>query len=372
MKQSNIYSLENMVLLASGTLALMSGCGFIESARYTPGAQVEGQQAPNVGVPLDSPVIPSPATSPTQFRELTFDTGITACVASEFSDKNQWIYKPLKRGKTLQDVTMVSEIESAGDFIEGFDLVLRDIVEPNEGLVAYAKIRNGGPYSEIWLKLRNALANLTLNSFQSENEKTSFWVNTYNFLMIDILRDNPAALSSTQRSSTFSRKKHTVSGSSVTLDQIEYGVLRLGGRKLAHPFPVNVTPEKIDNRLHVALVCGAKGCPKLRNFAYEAAKIDVILNENVHMFMNDQLKHVAYDSQSQTVRVSELFQWFSVDFDSFAGGIRPSDVKRYVLKGCRNDTEQLAVFFDSIETFAKLSPQQKIPYDWTSNELNLN
>lgn len=352
------------------TLALLAGCGVVESAKYEPGDVQKADEEPRVGAPLVEPQAPTQPLDLLKTRDLTFDTGLTSCVGAEFSEKNQWIFKPIQHVRTLQDFVSGFEISTPSQFIEGFDLILREIVEPKEGLVAYGKIRDGQSLSALWIRLRDALAVQPLPELKTENEKKAFWLNVYNFLMMDILRTNPSALLSNQRSGTFSRTRHTVAGKSVTLDQIEYGVLRLGGRRLSHSFPQEVVPSSIDSRLHVALVCGARGCPKLRNFAYEADKIDIILSENVHMFMNDQVKHVAFDAQSQSFRISELFQWFAVDFDTFAGGSKPSDVKQYILKGCRNDKEKLDEFFDSIETFSKLSPAQRIPYDWTTNEIN--
>jgi hypothetical protein len=363
-KQAFKFTLSSVSL----TLVLLGGCGVLESAQYRPGDLKNDYENPQTGVPLVGTQLPTGPSIKIKNRDLTFDTGLTSCVGADFSEKNQWIFKPIKYSRTLQDFVGGSEISNVSHFTEAFDLVLREIVEPTEGLVTYGKIRDGQSLSALWNRLRDALAKLALPEMKSDSEKKTFWLNVYNFLMIDILRTNPSALVSNQRSGTFSKTRHTVAGRSVTLDQIEYGVLRLGGRKISHSFPQESVPSSIDNRLHVALVCGAKGCPKLRNFAYEAEKLDIILSENVHMFMNDQVKHVAYDAKSQTTRISELFQWFSIDFDSFAGGKKPSDVKQYILRGCRNDKEKLDEFFESIETFSKLSPAQRIPYDWTPNE----
>jgi|1048.fasta_scaffold32394_2 hypothetical protein len=354
---------------AGSAMVLNNGCGLVESASYQPGDLPKGETPPGAGVPLVSPQSSSPSETSVKLRDLTFDTGLMACVGGELSSKKQWIFKPIKYNRSLQEFMSLEVISNWNEFFEAFDLVLREIVEPKEGLVAYSQIREGKSLGALWVRLRTALADLPLSGLRSDDERKAFWLNVYNFLMIDTLRENPSALVSSQRAGTFSRKRHGVAGSSVTLDQIEYGVLRLGGRNLSHPFPAATVPTTIDSRLHVALVCGAKGCPKLRNFAYEDEHLDSILNENVHMFMNDQVKHVAYDPQSQSIRLSELFQWFAVDFNTFAGGSRPSDVKRYVLKGCRNDKEKLDVLFDGIDSFSKLGSAQKIPYDWTPNEL---
>jgi hypothetical protein len=186
--------------------------------------------------------------------------------------------------------------------------------------------------------------------------------------MIDILVNDAAALQTANQKGTFEATVRNIGGKDFTLNQIEYGVLKLNGGNLANEAPVESKPEGIERRLHAALVCGARSCPKLRNFAYEPEALDVILNENIHMFFNDTTNHLIPSNQTSPIRFSQLFKWFPTDFDVMAGNAAPADAARFLLPSCRQDKDAVTELFTSLGSFSQLPQSQVITYDWTVNE----
>ncbi|MDH5379997.1 MAG: DUF547 domain-containing protein [Cyclobacteriaceae bacterium] len=85
------------------------------------------------------------------------------------------------------------------------------------------------------------------------------------------------------------------------LDDIEHGILR---EKFEEP------------RIHFALVCAAISCPKLRNEAYTAEKLESQLEDQTHQFLGDTSKN---SFEQEEIKLSKLFSWYKGDFDSNRG-----------------------------------------------------
>jgi Protein of unknown function, DUF547 len=68
-----------------------------------------------------------------------------------------------------------------------------------------------------------------------------------------------------------------------------------------------------DPRIHAALNCASIGCPLLRREAYEGAKLDAQLDEQVKIWVNDDY-HVKPDPASKKAAVNKIFDWFTGDF----------------------------------------------------------
>ena len=63
-----------------------------------------------------------------------------------------------------------------------------------------------------------------------------------------------------------------------------------------------------DPRIHFALVCAAKGCPRLRNRAYTADQLHFQLEDNAREFFSDRNRfHISKaDSHREDVADSEM------------------------------------------------------------------
>jgi hypothetical protein len=133
--------------------------------------------------------------------------------------------------------------------------------------------------------------------------RLAFWINAYNALTIrGILREYP----------TMSIQDHAAQSSGYniwrdlllhvgehdySLGQIEHELLR----PLREP------------RIHFAIVCGSRGCPRLLNRAYQSSELDQQLGENSRNFFADPAK-LEFDSSIGQLRLSPILKWYADDF----------------------------------------------------------
>jgi len=133
--------------------------------------------------------------------------------------------------------------------------------------------------------------------------RLAFWINAYNALTIrGILREYP----------TSSIRNHTAWGwgfnmwrdlllhvgdADYSLGQIEHELLR----------PLN------EPRIHFAIVCGSRGCPRLLNRAYQTTDLEQQLGDNSRNFFADPQK-LEYDPASGQLRLSPILKWYAKDF----------------------------------------------------------
>ncbi len=97
-----------------------------------------------------------------------------------------------------------------------------------------------------------------------------------------------------------------------------------------------------DPRVHFALVCAAKSCPRLRNTAYRSANLDKQLDNQARIFLNNPDKNNLPEG-----KLSVLFSWFSADF------LRQSpNISTYVRRYTNQEVGATITY---------------LPYDWSLN-----
>jgi hypothetical protein len=89
-------------------------------------------------------------------------------------------------------------------------------------------------------------------------------------------------------------------GKTITLNTLEHKIIR---------------PNYHDPRVHMALVCAAKGCPILRNEAYTADQLDAQLDDQSRHYLATPAGLVI-DREKGTASVSSIFKWYGDDFES--------------------------------------------------------
>ncbi len=73
-------------------------------------------------------------------------------------------------------------------------------------------------------------------------------------------------------------------------------------------------------RIHFAIVCASKSCPKLQSEAYRASDLDAQLERAAREFARDPAKN-RYDASSQELQLSSIFKWFREDFETASGSL---------------------------------------------------
>lgn len=139
-------------------------------------------------------------------------------------------------------------------------------------------------------------------------DKLAFLINGYNAAVLRLVLAHPGVGSIEKMEGGQAFKKPVIQlgpfiGSAepmVSLDALETAI-----RKLGEP------------RIHFALVCAAKSCPKLRSEPYTGATLDKQLEAQTKSFLESP-HGVVVEKGGAVVKVSKLFEWYATDF----GGVR--------------------------------------------------
>ncbi|WP_229201246.1 DUF547 domain-containing protein [Arcticibacterium luteifluviistationis] len=184
-----------------------------------------------------------------------------------------------------------------------WDKLLKDHVN-DKGEVDYGGMMNDK--AELEAYLAEISENAPAKNW-SDDEKMAYWINAYNAFTVKLILDNKGVSSikdigpKTQIpfvNTPWDIKFIEIDGDKYDLNNIEHGILRKDFKK--------------DPRYHFALVCAAESCPRLRNEAYTAKKLDKQLDEEGEAFLNNKAKNKISEDG---VAISPLFKWYKKDFE---------------------------------------------------------
>ena len=163
-----------------------------------------------------------------------------------------------------------------------------------EGNVNYAAIKRNP------LELKGLLKRVEAFDAASAKptDREAFYLNAYNLLVIgEVVARYP--LESVQKvPGFFDKNLVSVAGEKLTLNDLE-------AQKLRQPYA--------DPRVHFALVCGAKGCPRLSRAAYVGNQLDAQLTIQARKVLQDPT-FIRVDAKARKVQLSQIFKWYEVDF----------------------------------------------------------
>jgi Protein of unknown function, DUF547 len=177
-----------------------------------------------------------------------------------------------------------------------FDTLLRANVK--DGQVNYPAFQNNEVFDSYVQQLAKPIA------LEGKADKLVYYINAYNALAIKGIVDGYSPSGALSRTNYFFVKKWDVAGQSLTLDGLEKTYLK-----------------PVDSRIHVAVVCASKSCPKLRSDAFSTDKLEAQLDENARAFANDGFRN-RFDKQQKTAHVSQIFDWHEKDFVRDAGSVQ--------------------------------------------------
>ncbi len=197
---------------------------------------------------------------------------------------------------SLTLITLSSGVHAENILHAPFDALLRANVK--DGSVNYPGFQNN-PSFESYVQ---ALAKPV--KLDTKNDKLVYYINAYNALAIKGIVDGYSPSNAFSRANYFFVKKWDVGGQSLTLDGLEKTYLK-----------------PVDSRIHVAVVCASKSCPKLISETFTTDKLDSQLDENAKGFVNDSSKNI-FDKPTKTARISQIFEWHEKDFVRDAGSVQ--------------------------------------------------
>lgn len=241
-----------------------------------------------------------------------------------------------------------------------FTEVLAPVVEG--ALVDYALLQEQRRGLDAWIAALGSTSMSTLEA-APESAQLAFWINAYNACMLKLVVDHyPLEPGNTglfgaianrfadrpensvwQIRNVFSREHCTVAGSSRSQDEIEHEIIR----------PVFGEP-----RIHFAVNCAARSCPRLAEEAYRGETLHEQLEAAVRGLVTSPEHFRLVPSSPPVLRLNRVLDWYSEDF----GGTDqlPSFFEPYVDEATREHLQRPGI---SVEFFE---------YDWTLNDVSRN
>jgi uncharacterized membrane protein YdjX (TVP38/TMEM64 family) len=204
---------------------------------------------------------------------------------------------------SLPSAAMAQQKAAYQTFIKNYKTLLQAHVAPvkAEGITYNGVNYNAWARDPAHNKALKALKKVDPAQFNSKREKLAFWINTYNFLTIDLITDKGERESIKNLGGLFTspweKYEWTIHGKDYSLDEIEHEIIRPMG----------------EPRIHFAINCAAKSCPDLRRQAYRAAKLDAQLDAQVDVTLDNRDKGLR-ESNDNVIYVTKVMDWFREDF----------------------------------------------------------
>jgi GH15 family glucan-1,4-alpha-glucosidase len=187
----------------------------------------------------------------------------------------------------------------------------------SRGRVAYERMGESSLYAD-YKKLALNLQRFDPGCLTSTEERTAFWINLYNVIIIHGVIELDITDSVREVSRFFRRIRYRIGQNCYTPDDIEHGILRANKRPPHSLFRVfgknddrkNYSLEQIDPRIHFALVCASSSCPPID--VYTAENLDEEFDQAAKTFLNGGGLQV--DKKRMKVSLSRVFRWYGSDF----------------------------------------------------------
>lgn len=211
--------------------------------------------------------------------------------------------------------------ESGSLATEDYANVLTSYVD-DQALVDYQTLQQNRQALDTYNTSLASISPEQLTSW-SDAEQIAYWVNAYNSLTLaSIIDQAPLKDSIKDIKGVWKGRKHAVSGTTKTLDEIEHETLR---KDFQEP------------RIHAALVCAAMSCPPLRQEPFTADQLDAQLDDQVNQWLANPETGLRIDRENNQVYLSKIFKWFGEDWlpgygtdTGFTGGEKQRAVLNFV------------------------------------------
>lgn len=169
------------------------------------------------------------------------------------------------------------------------------------GMVDYSGLKTDSRALDQYLDGLAQVAETRFNSW-SESQQLAFLINLYNAATLGLILENYPVKSIKDIGGFFKgpwgQPVVSLFGGTITLNTLEHEIVR---KKYDEP------------RIHLALVCAAKGCPPLRSEAYTDQKLNMQLDDQAKQFFGNPLKF-RIDRRKNVVYLSPIFKWYGEDF----------------------------------------------------------
>jgi len=194
-----------------------------------------------------------------------------------------------------------------------WDTLLERHVTP-EGIVDYQGIIADSSQLNAYLDLLSE--NHPNEQNWSRDQRLAYWINAYNAFTVKLIVDHYPLQSIKDIkngipfvNTVWDIKFIKIESREYDLNNIEHGIIR---------------PKFDEPRIHFAVNCASKSCPKLLNEAFVAERLDEQLDRVAHEFIAQDTKNTI---SRDALGLSSIFSWYGSDFRS-AGGVE-AFVRKY-------------------------------------------
>ena len=188
-------------------------------------------------------------------------------------------------------------------------------------------------------------------------QRLAFWINLYNALVRYSFHSWQLRGSVVRNLRVFGRAAWAIGTERFSLDIIEHGLLRGNARvpplnlfRTVRPSDVRLRAAtgSVDPRIHFALNCGARSCPRLR--VYRAEGLQEQLDAATREYF---AAHAELDQRTCRVLLPRLMKYFRRDFGDRAAALRfaAAHLEPQAGRWLLEQAEQIAIGYT--------------PYDWT-------
>lgn len=200
------------------------------------------------------------------------------------------------------DEPQVEDLPKTTEYLalhDGWDALLSKYVSSN-GEVDYEGFKNSKTELEVYLGL---LSKNSPESSWSREKSMAYWINAYNAHTIHLIINNYPLQSITDLDggNPWKVKRISIGDKEYSLNNIEHDILR---------------PQFKDPRIHFAVNCAAKSCPKVHNQAWTETNLEFNLTKLTKEFVNNPKANTI---NNKSVALSKIFEWYKSDFDDLIG-----------------------------------------------------
>ena len=202
-------------------------------------------------------------------------------------------------GAALMNSSDVAAAQAFDQSYVQYDSVLKTYV--SDGRVNYGGLKAAPKELESYLESAVWVSEEQFDAW-TESQRLAFLINLYNAGTLKLIIDHYPVKSIKDIGSLFKgpwdQPAVKLFGKTITLNHLEHGILR---KQYSEP------------RLHMVLVCAAKGCPQLRGKAYTADKLDEQFSDQSRRYLVSPAG-LRIDREKKVVYFSSIFKWYGEDF----------------------------------------------------------
>lgn len=246
---------------------------------------------------------------------------------------------------------------------EDFDQVVRKYVNA-EGRVNYRALKGDRQqFDRYYGQIASFSPDSTPSAFHGPSDELAYWINAYNAAVIaTVLTYYPisgieevqpplALFFLPDKTGFFLFQKPGFGGSEASLYYLENSVIR---ERFSEP------------RVHFALNCASRGCPRLPQYAFQGDQLEQQLNRETRRFFAEP-RNFRIDHEQKKILVSSILEWYEEDFLDWLRKNRPAEnasLGNYIALYVDADRSKF------LKTAGADYEWEFVPYDWSLNDQN--